>query len=116
MSGAGHTGALATARSLAQLTAGFAAVPAEVLVSDVTLDSRAATPGALFLACRGRTHHGIEFAADAVARGARAVLYERDGDTGGAAPQLPTGAAPDRSPDAGRSTRAGGLAIPCAAP
>ena len=91
MSGAGHTGALATARSLAQLTAGFAAVPAEVLVSDVTLDSRAATPGALFLACRGRTHHGIEFAADAVARGARAVLYERDGDTGGAAPQLPTG-------------------------
>ena len=91
MSGAGHTGALATARSLAQLTAGFAAVPAEVLVSDVTLDSRAATPGALFLACRGRTHHGVEFAADAVARGARAVLYERDGDTGGAAPQLPTG-------------------------
>ena len=91
MSGAGHTGALATVRSLAQLTAGFAAVPAEVLVSDVTLDSRAATPGALFLACRGRTHHGVEFAADAVARGARAVLYERDGDTGGAAPQLPTG-------------------------
>jgi UDP-N-acetylmuramoyl-L-alanyl-D-glutamate--2,6-diaminopimelate ligase len=91
MSGAGHTGALATARSLAQLTAGFAAVPAEVLVSDVTLDSRAATPGALFLACRGRTHHGVEFAADAVARGARAVLYERDGDTGGAPPQLPTG-------------------------
>ena len=91
MSGAGHTGAVVTARSLAQLTAGFAAVPAEVLVSDVTLDSRAATPGALFLACRGRTHHGVEFAADAVARGARAVLYERDGDTGGAAPQLPTG-------------------------
>ena len=90
MSGAGHTGAVAR-RSLAQLTAGFAAVPADVLVSDVTLDSRAATPGALFLACRGRTHHGVEFAADAVARGARAVLYERDGDTGGAAPQLPTG-------------------------
>ena len=91
MSGAAHTGALATARSLTQLTAGFAAVPAQVLVSDVTLDSRAATPGALFLACRGRTHHGVEFAADAVARGARAVLYERDGDTGEAPPQLPTG-------------------------
>jgi UDP-N-acetylmuramoyl-L-alanyl-D-glutamate--2,6-diaminopimelate ligase len=91
MSGAVHTAALATARSLAQLTAGFAAVPAEVLVSDVTLDSRAATPGALFLACRGRTRHGVEFAADAVARGARAVLYERDGDTGEAPPQLPSG-------------------------
>src|SRR2546430_12523416 len=45
-------------RSLAELTAGFAAVPADVLVSDVTLDSRTARPGALFLACRGRTHHG----------------------------------------------------------
>jgi len=66
------------ARPLAELTAGFAAVPADVLVSDVTLDSRTARPGALFLACRGRTHHGLEFAADAVSRGARAVLYERD--------------------------------------
>ncbi len=91
MSGAAHTGTRATPHSLAQLTAGFAAVPAEVLVSDVTLDSRAVTPGALFLACRGRTHHGLEFAADAAARGARAVLYERDGDTGEAAPQLPAG-------------------------
>ena len=90
MSGAAHTGTRAR-HSLAQLTADFAAVPAEVLVSDVTLDSRAVLPGALFLACRGRTHHGLEFAADAAARGARAVLYERDGDTGEAAPQLPAG-------------------------
>ena len=41
-------------------------------MSDVTLDSRAVTPGALFLACRGRTHHGLGFAAEAIARGARA--------------------------------------------
>jgi UDP-N-acetylmuramoyl-L-alanyl-D-glutamate--2,6-diaminopimelate ligase len=61
---------------LAELTAGFAQVPPDLRVSDVTLDSRAATPGALFLACRGRTHHGLEFAAQAVARGARSVLYE----------------------------------------
>ncbi|TLZ27720.1 MAG: UDP-N-acetylmuramoyl-L-alanyl-D-glutamate--2,6-diaminopimelate ligase, partial [Gammaproteobacteria bacterium] len=73
MSEAAHTGTVTT-RSLAQLTAGFAAMPAQLLVSDVTLDSRAVLPGALFLACRGRTHHGLEFAADAVARGARAVL------------------------------------------
>ena len=46
MSAAAHTGT-ETARPLAQLTADFAAVPAEVRVSDVTLDSRAATPGAL---------------------------------------------------------------------
>jgi UDP-N-acetylmuramoyl-L-alanyl-D-glutamate--2,6-diaminopimelate ligase len=63
-------------RALADLVAGFASAPPDLLVRDVTLDSHAATPGALFLACRGRTHHGLEFAPDAVARGARAVLYE----------------------------------------
>jgi UDP-N-acetylmuramoyl-L-alanyl-D-glutamate--2,6-diaminopimelate ligase len=66
-------------RALADLVAGFLADVPELQVSDVTLDSRAATPGALFLACRGRTHHGLEFAAEAIARGARAVLYEPEG-------------------------------------
>src|SRR5207249_10702323 len=79
------------ARPLAELTAGFVAVPADVLVSDVTLDSRTARPGALFLACRGRTHHGLEFAADAVSRGARAVLYERDTADGEPVPELAAG-------------------------
>ncbi len=74
------SGATATAaRPLAQLIGALVPVPADLLVSDVTLDSRAATPGALFLACSGRTHHGLKFAAEAVARGARAVLYERQG-------------------------------------
>src|ERR1700680_1737273 len=73
----GQSGACGSPRPLAELAAGFATVPAEVVVNDVTLDSRAATPGALFLACRGRTHHGLAFATQAVARGARAVLYER---------------------------------------
>jgi UDP-N-acetylmuramoyl-L-alanyl-D-glutamate--2,6-diaminopimelate ligase len=45
-------------------------------VSDITLDSRAVGPGGLFLALKGRTHHGLKFAEQAVARGARAVLYE----------------------------------------
>jgi UDP-N-acetylmuramoyl-L-alanyl-D-glutamate--2,6-diaminopimelate ligase len=67
-----------TRRSLAELTTGLVAAPAEVFVTDVTVDSRSATPGALFLACRGRTHHGIEFAQEAVARGALAVLFETD--------------------------------------
>ena len=90
MSGASGPARL-TARSLAELTAGFASLPADLLVSDVTLDSRAATRGALFLACAGRNHHGLEFAADAVRRGASAVLYERDEAHGGPLPQLPAG-------------------------
>jgi UDP-N-acetylmuramoyl-L-alanyl-D-glutamate--2,6-diaminopimelate ligase len=34
------------------------------------------TPGAAFLACQGRTHHGLEFAHSALAAGARAILWE----------------------------------------
>ncbi len=70
------------ARPLAELTAGIVNAPADVLVSDVTLDSRAVGPGTLFLACRGRTPHGLKFAREAIARGARAVLYEREGADG----------------------------------
>jgi UDP-N-acetylmuramoyl-L-alanyl-D-glutamate--2,6-diaminopimelate ligase len=65
-----------TSRSLAELTFGLVDAPAEIRVTDITLDSRAASPGSLFLACRGRTHHGLDFAAQAVQRGARAVLFE----------------------------------------
>jgi UDP-N-acetylmuramoyl-L-alanyl-D-glutamate--2,6-diaminopimelate ligase len=61
---------------LAELMAGLAVAPAALEISDVTLDSRAASPGALFLACRGRGHHGAQFTGEAVARGASAVLYE----------------------------------------
>jgi len=67
-------------RNLAELAAGFATVPRDVLVRDITLDSRAASPGALFLACHGRTSHGLSFAKQAVARGASAVLYEDAAD------------------------------------
>jgi UDP-N-acetylmuramoyl-L-alanyl-D-glutamate--2,6-diaminopimelate ligase len=65
-------------RSLTALTDGMVEVPADVTVSDLTLDSRAVTAGSLFLACRGRTSHGLTFAPEAIARGARAVLYERE--------------------------------------
>jgi len=66
----------AAPRALGELVAGWAAVPPELMVSDLTLDSRAATPGSLFLAARGHSHHGLAFAPEAVARGAHAVLYE----------------------------------------
>jgi UDP-N-acetylmuramoyl-L-alanyl-D-glutamate--2,6-diaminopimelate ligase len=61
---------------LAELTAGLVTAPAALEISDVTLDSRTVSPGALFLACRGRGRHGAQFAGDALARGARAALYE----------------------------------------
>src|SRR5262245_18292921 len=76
------------ARALSDLTAGLASVPPGLMVSDVTLDSHAVKPGALFLACRGQKHHGLDFADAVVAQGARAVLYEIAGDASGS----PTGA------------------------
>lgn len=63
-------------QSLRALAAGFTSALPDVPVYDLTLDSRAVTPGALFLACAGGRTHGLEFAAEAAVRGARAILYE----------------------------------------
>jgi UDP-N-acetylmuramoyl-L-alanyl-D-glutamate--2,6-diaminopimelate ligase len=67
-------------RSLAVLTGGRPVGPHDgtgVAVADVTHDSRAAGPGVLF-ACRpGTRADGHDFAPDAVARGATALLVER---------------------------------------
>lgn len=57
---------------------------AALQVSGVTLDSRAVTPGDLFVALRGSRADGSEFIEDAVSRGAVAVLVE-------ATPQLRPG-------------------------
>ncbi|HEY2591402.1 MAG TPA: UDP-N-acetylmuramoyl-L-alanyl-D-glutamate--2,6-diaminopimelate ligase [Steroidobacteraceae bacterium] len=70
--------AIARGRPLAELAAGLATVPPDVRVSDVTLDSRSVEAGALFLACRGTARHGLEFAEQAVGRGARAILFEAE--------------------------------------
>lgn len=48
-----------------------------VVVTDVTEDSRSVTPGSLFVCVRGRSRDGHDFAAEAVSRGAVAVLAER---------------------------------------
>ena len=61
---------MARLRRLADLTAGLVDVPSEITVSDVTLDSRSASQGCLFLACRGGAHHGLSFAKEAIALGA----------------------------------------------
>jgi len=75
-SGAAHSPPAARALPLATLTAGLIDAPSDIVVTDVTLDSRHVRPGALFLACRGTTRHGVEFAEQAAAAGARAILYE----------------------------------------
>ena len=56
------------------------AAPHGLQVTDLVLDSRAATPGCVFLACPGRTTHGLMHAAAAVERGAIAVLWEPGAD------------------------------------
>jgi UDP-N-acetylmuramoyl-L-alanyl-D-glutamate--2,6-diaminopimelate ligase len=71
-------------RPLAELTDGLIATPPPLEIGNVTLDSREASPGTLFLACRGRTRHGLAFAAEALARGARALLYEPPAEPAGA--------------------------------
>jgi len=45
--------------------------------TDVVVDSRKATPGCLFVALKGESVDGHNFAADALARGARGLLLER---------------------------------------
>lgn len=57
-------------------------------VADLAVDSRAAQPGSLFIALRGSHADGHEFAAAAVARGAIAVVAEREPSPPPAAPVL----------------------------
>ena len=66
--------------SLTWLFDGIAVLPAnDVQIVDLTLDSREVREGSLFLALSGRRAHGLEFAADAAARGASVVLWEPEG-------------------------------------
>jgi len=75
--------------SLAWLLDGIVAEPVGDTrsVVDLTLDSREARSGSLFIALPGRTVHGLKFAADAAASGACAVLFEPGG--GIEPPRLP---------------------------
>lgn len=50
--------------------------PSDVRVTDLCLDSRAVKDGSLFFALPGQKNHGLEFAAEAIARGASAVLWD----------------------------------------
>ncbi|MGA2024767.1 MAG: UDP-N-acetylmuramoyl-L-alanyl-D-glutamate--2,6-diaminopimelate ligase [Steroidobacteraceae bacterium] len=63
-------------RPLKAALGGLVDVPADLEVCDLTQDSRSVTRGAAFMACRGRTHHGLEFAGAAAAAGASVILWE----------------------------------------
>ena len=63
--------------SLMWLFDGIAPLPAnDAQVADVTLDSRAVRAGSVFFALGGGRSHGLDFAAEAAARGASAVLWD----------------------------------------
>ncbi len=47
-------------------------------VTGLSVDSRKTHPGDLFLACAGQNTHGVQFAADAVRRGAVAAAVDRE--------------------------------------
>lgn len=66
---------------LSELVAGFQIVPAgaDPEITAVTEDSRQVRPGALFVAVPGTLLDGHAYIADAVARGAAAIVAERTG-------------------------------------
>jgi UDP-N-acetylmuramoyl-L-alanyl-D-glutamate--2,6-diaminopimelate ligase len=67
--------------SLMWLLDGIVALPAtDARVADLTLDSREARAGSLFFALCGLRSHGLQFAADAAARGASVVLWDPPGE------------------------------------
>lgn len=61
-----------------------------LVVSGLTLSSHDVRPGHAFFALAGSRHHGIEFAPDAVRRGAAVVLAEAPAPAGLAAVTVPT--------------------------
>jgi len=71
--------------TLADLVGGGVVGDPNVLVSDVTHDSRAAGPGVLFVAVRGFSVDGHRFVAAARAAGSPAVCVEADPGDGGPA-------------------------------
>ena len=87
--------AILTALTLGELIGAAAGPHGEVAISGLTLDSRSVEAGTAFLAVPGAAAHGLDYAAEALARGAAAVLYEpaapgsRDVPASTAVPVLP---------------------------
>lgn len=62
---------------LSRLLPDLPGLPA-TLVQDLCMSTTALAPGAAFVALRGTRAHGLDFAGDALARGAVAVLWDED--------------------------------------
>jgi UDP-N-acetylmuramoyl-L-alanyl-D-glutamate--2,6-diaminopimelate ligase len=62
---------------LADVIPGAPPASRDLEIVDLAYDNRAATPGTLFFCVRGFTRDGHEFAPDAIARGAAALVVER---------------------------------------
>lgn len=71
--------------TLAELLEGIADAPA-IVITDITSDSRRVTPGCVFFACAGASHHGLDFCKRAMDAGAAAVVF--DSDTATSAPSI----------------------------
>ncbi len=78
---------MTSAMPLDQLLEGIAAAPA-VGIAGLSLDGRAVQNGEAFVAVAGTRRHGLEFVAQALANGARAVLWD---PAEAPAPALPPG-------------------------
>lgn len=76
---------------LGELVAGLGKLEGDprAVVRSIAIDSRGVTPGALFVARRGLHVDGHRFIADAVARGAAAVVVEKSASGQGAVERLP---------------------------
>jgi UDP-N-acetylmuramoyl-L-alanyl-D-glutamate--2,6-diaminopimelate ligase len=95
------------ARNLRALLAREAVgVPPDVVITDLTLDSRGVQPGGAFVALPGTRTHGVGYAAQAVHAGARAILWEPT--AGVAAPKVPANVALVAVPEL--TTRLGAIA------
>ena len=86
-----HTAPHGEGVELAWLLAGLVAAP-RIAVKDLSLDSRTVEPGDAFVALAGQRSHGLDHLAEAVARGAVAVLW--DPTEGRTLPPLPPAVTP----------------------
>ena len=68
-------------------------------VADITTESRSVSRDGLFLACRGSTHHGLEFVDQVLAARPSAIAWEPDADV--RAPVLPPDVCGFAVPDLG---------------
>jgi UDP-N-acetylmuramoyl-L-alanyl-D-glutamate--2,6-diaminopimelate ligase len=85
---------ISAAMTLDELFSGLARAP-RLPVADLTTDSRRVRQGSLFLACRGLKGHGLDYLADAAARGATAAACDaRDPASPPAGTTLPLVAVP----------------------